>query len=372
MRRWFLYFLRGRSFRGSNRRWWAGVSEALLAAALLLAGVVMLVVSLTLAALYWSPQDGLYISIGFFVLQLVLSTVLIAAGTYWIGRLLRHVGVSAERRGAIATRTNELELLKELRQRRADLPTIARDHFPPRAGRHQSVRLMPSPRNVWGLLSSAIFSVIFVTLATILILVVATAFGNETTDWYDVLAKQLNKNQLGRIPDRPWLAAALLVPISLAACWSIYQFFRQLLKLTGIGQTSLEVSNYPLVPGQTYDVFLSQAGRVRLKLLDVKLVCQEEATYNQGTDIRTEHLTVLDQRLFRRRGISVKPGLPYMAEFKLKIPDHAMHSFKSPNNRIQWKIVVTGQAKSWPKLKRNFAVSVHPTLPLATQPAPKQ
>jgi hypothetical protein len=372
VRRWFLFFLRGRPFSGSNRRWWAGVSEALFAAALLLAGVVILVVSLTLAALNWRSHGGLYISAGFFGLQLVLATVLIAVGAYWIARLLWHVGVSAERRGAIATRANELELLNELRQRREDLPTIPRDYLPPQVGRHQGFRLTPSPRNVWGLLTSVVFSVIFVALATILVLVVATAFGNETTDWYDLLAKRLNQNQLGRIPDRPWLAAALLVPISLAACWSIYQFFRQLLKLTGIGQTSLEVSGYPLMPGETYHVFLSQAGRVRLKLLDVALVCSEEATYNQGTDIRTEHLTVLDQRLFRRRGISVKPGSPFETEFELKIPDNAMHSFNSPNNRIQWKIVVTGQAKSWPRLKRNFAVSVHTTAPHATSPAPIQ
>jgi hypothetical protein len=238
----------------------------------------------------------------------------------------------------------------------------------PKAGTRLSFRLFPSPRNVWSLATSAIFSIALVAMATILALIVVSAFQANPSQWVDAIQEQLGPNQLGEIPDRPWLAAALLVPIGLAAGWSIYQFFRQLLKLTGIGPTSIEVSGYPLMPGQSYDVFLSQSGRVRLKLLDVSLICQEEATFNQGTDIRTERSTVFRQRLLRRRGISVRPGEPFEAEFVLQVPDGAMHSFKSQNNRVQWKIVVTGQAKNWPRLRRNFAVSVHPGAFLAPLP----
>jgi len=368
VRRWYMQFIRGRPFSGSNRRWWAGVAEASLAAALLLAGVVVLVVSLTLAALNWTPDEGLYVSVGFFVLQLVSALLLIAIGTYCIARLLWHVGVSAERRGAIATRANELEQLSEFRRQREDLPTVPRDQFSPQGGQVQPYRLVPSPRNVWGLLTMGVFSIVLVAIGTVLVIIVATAFGFGTTEWSSKLEQRLAQNQLDTFSNRPWLAAAWLVPICLAAAWSIFQFFRQLLKLTGIGQTSIEVSGYPLRPGQSYQVSLSQAGRVRLKLLDVALVCREEATFNQGTDIRTEISTVFNQRLFRQRGISVHPGEPFMTEFELAIPENAMHSFKSPNNRVQWKIVVTGQAKSWPRLRRNFTVSLHPPAQLETRP----
>ena len=363
-----MQFLRGRPFSGSNRRWWAGVAEASLAAALLLAGVVVLVVSLTLAVLNWTPDRGLYISTGFFVLQLLLSVVLMGIGTFCIARLLWHVGVSAERRGAIATRASELELLNEVRRQREDLPTVSRDQFAPQAGRMQPYRLIPSPRNIWGLVSSAVLSVVFVAIATVLMIIIATAFGYGTMEWSTQIERRLADNQLDNFSSRPWLAVAWLIPICLAVVWSIFQFFRQLLKLTGIGQTSLEVSGYPLKPGQSYQVSLSQAGRVRLKLLDVSLVCQEEVTFNQGTDIRTETSDVYEQRLFRQRGISVRPGEPFKAQFELAIPTGAMHSFKSPNNRVQWKIVVTGQAKSWPRLKRNFTVSLHPPAQLETRP----
>lgn len=367
MRRWILLFRRGRPFSGSNRKSLAVVLEASFAASLLLAGVIYLVVVLTLAVLV-PPSDPRQFSAWFFWLQIFLSVSLITIGMYWIARLLWKAGVSAERRGAITTRANELELVSELRQRREDLPTVPRDQISPQIGRTLSYRLIPSPRNVWGLATSAVFSVVLVALATVLVLIVLSALQSDTTNWVDLITKQLGTDQLGEIPDRPWLAVALLIPIGLMACWSIFLFFRQLLKLTGIGPTSIEVSGYPLSPGKSYHVFLSQAGRVRLKLLDVHLICQEEATFNQGTDIRTERATVFEQRLFRNRGISVRPGDPFETEFELKIPDQAMHSFKSQNNRVQWKIVVTGQAKNWPRLKRNFAVSVHPDALLAVQP----
>ena len=195
-------------------------------------------------------------------------------------------------------------------------------------------------------MTSAVFTIGFVVLDTILISTAIASWRKGETDWFE---------------------AGLALPITFAACWSIYQFIRQLLKLTGIGQTFLEIADYPLFPGQTYRAFISQYGRVRLRRLDVCLICQEEATFNQGTDIMTEQATVLDQRLLRRRGIWVTPGNPFEAEFDFSIPAEGMHSFKSQNNRIQWKIVVSAQAKNWPLLKRVFAISVHPASQLATR-----
>ena len=363
-----MQFFRGRPFSGSNRRWWAGVAEATLAAGLLLAGVIVFVFSVTLAVLNWTPDEGLYIFTGFFILQLLMSLVLVGIGTFCIARLLWHVGVSAERRGAIATRASELELLNEVRRQREDLPTVPGDQFAPRAGRKQPFQLVPSPRNLWGLVSSALFSVVFVAISTVLMIIVATAFGFGTTEWSAQLDRHLTDNQLENFSARPWLAVAWMIPICLAAAWSLFQFFRQLLKLAGIGQTTIEVSGYPLRPGKTYQVSLSQAGRVRLKLLDVTLVCLEDVTFNQGTDIRTESIHVFEKRLFRQRGISLRPGKAFRTQFELAIPSGVMHSFKSPNNRVQWKIVVTGQAKNWPRLKRNFTVSLHPPAQLETRP----
>ncbi len=354
-----MYLFSGRPFSGSNRRWLAGVAEALFAAALMFVGVVCFVVSITLAVLR-STQGSLYISVWFLALQILVAISLIAIGSFLIGRLLWQVGASAERRGALASRANELELLNELRKRRGDLPTVPRDHVAPRVGKHLPFRLMPSPRNLWGLITSTAASVILVALVTILILIITNDFQDVASEFYGKIEGRISGKGPDEIPDRPWLAMALLVPIGAAAIWSVFQFFRQLLKLTGIGGTSIEVSGYPLIPGQTYEISLSQTARVRLKLLDVSLICIEEATFRQGTDVRTETAVVYSDRLLRQRGVDTSPGAPFNARFELAIPQRAMHSFISSNNRVQWKIVVTAQAKNWPRLNRNFAVTVHP------------
>ena len=54
--------------------------------------------------------------------------------------------------------------------------------------------------------------------------------------------------------------------------------------------------DHPLLPGGEYEVFVSQAGRGRLGGLDLDLVCEEEAIYQQGTNTRAE----------TRRGSSAK------------------------------------------------------------------
>jgi hypothetical protein len=372
LQNWFRPIIQGRWFRGSNRRWWASVTEAVFAAVLLLTGVVLLSTFITLAIISSRIGAEPTVSRLYFVVQLLIASALIIAGVVWIVRLLWHVGVSAERRGAITARTGDIEILNErildelhlteLRKRRDDLPTVPRDRLLPQAGRVLGVRILPSPRNVWGLMSSALFSVVSVSLLSILVLICAQSFEirSPLVSQLSELSEKITPKELSHIPSRPWLAVGLLLVFIPACGWSIYHFFRQLLKLAGIGPTSIELSSYPLKPGCDAQLFLSQTGRVRLQVLDVDLVCEEEVTYNQGTDIRTEQAVVYEERLLRQRGVSLRIGRPYETQLALSIPSTAMHSFKSTNNRVQWKIIVTAKAKSWPRLHRTFRILVHP------------
>jgi hypothetical protein len=327
-----------RAFSRSNRQWWAAITEAVVAAALLLLGVAMLAIALTLAVLYSTP-DRLYISVWSFALQLLLATMLIGIGAYRIIATLWKVGASAERRGAIANRASEFELFNEIGRPHYHFPSVPADPHPPRRGSRLKFRLQQSKTNLLGLIFWVMLSLVFLAAATTLILTANDSFWRGQLDWW---------------------AGFVAVPIALAACWSAYNFVRQLLKLTAIGPSSIEVSDYPLIPGKTYQVCLLQPGRVRLKLIDVLLECQEEATYTQGTNHRTERRTVFQQRLLRRRGVVLRPDQPLEASFEIAIPLAAMHSFKSASNRITWKIVVLGQARGWPQLTRNFAILVLP------------
>jgi hypothetical protein len=79
-----------------------------------------------------------------------------------------------------------------------------------------------------------------------------------------------------------WLGTAFLVPFVLVGGGTIYWFFRELVLATIIGPTLVEISDHPLRAGGTYELFVSQAGRLKMKLLEILLVCEEEAIYRQG------------------------------------------------------------------------------------------
>ena len=361
MQRWIQLLIQGNWFRGSNRRWWGGVTEALIAATFLLGGFVLLSASITLAIIH--AKDGTVPIFGLhFILRVTIATFLILIGLGWIIRLLWHVGVSAERRKAIAAQASELEILSELRHGREDLPTVPRDRPLPQPGKVLPFRIVASPRNVWGLVSAAISSTISVSISSILVLIFLTPWITESYLGHQIneLSESITPPELVGIPSQPWLAGGLLLVFLPVAGWSIYHFFRQLIKLTGIGLSSVELSNYPLKPGTSCKLFLSQTGRVRLQALNVELICEEQVTYNQGTDIRTEKAIVFSEQLLRQRGISLTSGNAFETELEFKVPASAMHSFKSNNNRIQWKIIVTAKAKKWPRLTRTFRILVFP------------
>ena len=361
MQRWIRLLIQGNWFRGSNRRWWAGITEALVAASFLLGGFVFLSTSLTLAIIQTKSDATSVFDLHFF-LRIIIATFLILIGLGWIIRLLWHVGVSAERRKAISAQASELEIIRELRRRREDLPTVPRDRLVPQPGRALPFQIVPSPRNVWGLVVAALSSAIAVSISSILFLIFSNPWLTKSLfgDQFSEFSQKIAPPEFAGIPQQPWLAGGLLLVFLPATGWSIYHFFRQLIKLAGVGPTSVELSKYPLRPGESCKLFLSQTGRVRLQSLELELICEEQVTYNQGTDIRTENVVVFSKRLMRQRGVPLTAGKAFKTELEFELPAAAMHSFTSTNNRVQWKIIVTAKAKKWPNLTRTFRILVFP------------
>jgi len=275
---------------------------------IVLAGIVLLAATITLNVLLSTPGE-MYISAGYLSLRIALAVAMIAIGCYYIIGLLWKVGVSRERREALVNRAGEIDLLNDFRRRRDDLPAVPVE--PPLQGTRFPFRLTSSSRDLWALIISASMSVMLVAIAS--------AFAE---------AKQAS----------PGAIAIIFSPlICLAAILFLYRFFRQLLKLTGIGPTIIELSEYPLHPGSTCQVRLFQPGRIGLKVVTAWLVCQEEATFDEGTDIRTESRDVYRERLFRKRSVSVSPDQAFDTEFEMKIPPGAMHSFKSDDGKLSFK-----------------------------------
>jgi hypothetical protein len=127
-----------------------------------------------------------------------------------------------------------------------------------------------------------------------------------------------------------------------------------------MGQTTLEISDLPLLPGREFQVAIAQHGHVAMKSLQLWLVCEEEATYMQGTDIRTEAREVYRQSCFERCDFRIEPGVAFTETCSVPVPPTAMHSFQSAHNVVRWKLVVRGEAESWPLFERGFPIVVYP------------
>jgi hypothetical protein len=141
----------------------------------------------------------------------------------------------------------------------------------------------------------------------------------------------------------------------------VYALVRQLLITTGVGPTRMEISRHPLHPGESCNLYLSQAGRLTIKSLEVLLVCEEHATYRQGTDTRTDQRRLLEQSVYRRDGFEIDPTVPFEDQWSIAIPAAAMHSFKSTHNEVRWKLLVKGDVAGWPNFEREYPVIVFPS-----------
>ncbi len=173
---------------------------------------------------------------------------------------------------------------------------------------------------------------------------------------YAVLAV---KNHLAGLPD--WSLTLFVIPFALIGMGTIAIFLRQLLTVTGIGPTLVEISDHPLHCGSQYRLFLSQSGRLRMQRVSVALVCEETATYRQGTNTRTETRDVYRQELYHGENVTIRSDAPFETELEFSVPERAMHSFKSDHNEVNWVLAIEGDVAGWrPNYKRLFSLIVRP------------
>jgi hypothetical protein len=279
-------------------------------------------------------------------LVLLVPISFIAIGGAGLIYTLFHWGKSAERRSAAVRRVASLDLFDQLDETAKMYPYVPLgDSLMDSPGTTLSYRLPMSASPGWRLFAAAVACVSW--NAVVLALLVAYFVG---------------KGRAG--PD--WPFAVFVVFGVLAGLVLIYYFIRQLLLTTGVGPTLLEISDHPLVPGGQYQLFVSQTGKLTMDSLDVALVCDEEATYRQGTDTRTDRRRVYEDHLWSRKGFAIEQGLPFEVRCDLHLPLSAMHSFRAGYNEIQWKLVVRGEVQGWPSFERVFPIVVRPVV--AAQP----
>jgi len=331
--------------RGNRRTgspWLGTVGEVLFSSAMFVLGVTSLTALILAQTLSRSPPfpPGL----GFWVLVLVLSSFVLLGGGGVIWTVL-HASATRERRSALVRRAANLDLRGPSRPPTAAASPPVYPNIPSDAnltnspGVKLSYRLPVVQSPAWRLVFASVFGLIWNVSAAFLIYFAVKSILSGQPEWFLVL---------------------FIIPFVAVGVWVVRDFVRQMLIHTGIGPTHLEISGHPLRPDTGYQVYVSQGGRLSMHSLTLSLVCEEAATSQQGTDLRTETKVVFDRQIFRQTHFRIDPGLPFEHQCSVEIPAHAAHSFQSEHNAVNWKLVVRGEAESWPPFERAFPVIVYP------------
>src|SRR5262245_24669206 len=328
---------RGQRRTGSNLV--GSLGEAVFFGSLFLLGTISL--SALIINYLVKPDAGSYVLFAgrwLFMLLMGSCVALVGAGLFWT--VLR-VGTSAERRGALASRAADIDLVNEAVPRPRNYPGVPPfDGLSNSPGIELAYRLPPAETPVWRLLATTIFTLLWNFVICLMITVPV-----------------ISAHIAGR---HDWPLTLLLVPFWAVSYWSIRYFFQLLMLHTWMGHTTLEISDMPLAPGREYQVAIAQHGHVAMGSLQLWLVCEEEATFTQGTDIRTEVREVYRQLCYQRRDFRVEPAAPFRGECSVVVPLAAMHSFQSRHNAVRWRLVLHGAADGWPEFVRGFPVVVYP------------
>jgi len=272
-----------------------------------------------------------------------LPTAFVVFGLVGLGRTLLQSRTSRERRAALARQAADLELFEPQRADGSKHPTVPRvADLKNSPGTTLAYRLPIATKPSWQLFAAAM----------------TCLFWNALVAVFATLAIR------GALAGRPdWFLILFCVPFVAAGVWLCYYLARQFLITTGIGATRVEISDHPLLPGHEFELLLSQTGKLEIALLEILLVCDEEATYIQGTDTVADVQRVCEQSIVREENLRIQPGLPYEKRVKFRVPAMAMHSFKGAYNSVSWKLVVRGIVARWPDYERIFPVIVHPKAP---------
>jgi hypothetical protein len=329
-------FVKKRGTRRTGARWPGLLAEGALFAALLAIGVYALywlIVRVLLdeqAAYGWWPWLAIVIPVG-----------LIVVGATNLVLLLWQSTTSTERRAAVAAKATGWELPgaqpKTLRPTLPAVPAI--DAVTDSPGVRLAFRLPIDAASGWVSFTMAAVCLVWNTLVAIFVL-------------------QIIEQHVAGRPN--WLLTWLMVPFVLAGLWTLFALGRQILQSIAIGPTCVEVSSHPLVPGGTFRGFVSQSGRLHVRWLQVQLVCEEQAVYQQGTDTRRDSHRVFRKTIYGQRKFDITPEEMFQTEFEFTVPESAMHSFVSPHNAVVWALVVRGRMARWGDFERRFPIYVYP------------
>jgi hypothetical protein len=349
--RWLRLWGKKRGSRMSG--WWlmGQVGEAAFFGLLLLLGTVSLTTVVTWQV-FWPESNVLRIGFGFWLMVIASSSFIIIGLTGFILKISRTLS-SPERRSVRAKKAKRDYRRRSLMDNESSegcLPDIQDLKDSP--GVRLAYRLAEQSVQRLQLIVSALFVVAWNSLVAVLLVIAAQNFLSGKPSWF------LN---------------LLLLPFLTVSVLATHWFFRLFRVHAGIGPTAVEISDLPLLPGKTYQVYVCQYGRAVIKDLKIRLSGYEETTYQQGTDSRTERAEFAsydamlegagsdeNRAQVLRFPLRIEPENPLELVCQIRLPHDMMHSFHGMHNSVRWKIVVEGETPSWPVFYRSFPVVVYP------------
>jgi hypothetical protein len=286
-------------------------------------------------------------SLWMWLLSILPASFLLIGGAGTVRAILQST-TSAERRSALAGKATGIDLFDNARAHEIDYPQVPRTvNVTDSPGTRLAYRLPAELASGWRFFGTSL----------------VCFFWNGVVLW--AVVRVIVDFRSGRAGPLALLVVLLFV---LGGAALAYQFIRRLRQVIAVGTTLVEIASHPLHPGQSCDLLIVQSGRTRVRSFEALLVCEEEASYLQGTDARTARQRVYQQRVVYREAVDVEPGHPLECDCVLKVPRTAMHSFKSQHNEIKWKLLVRAEMSGWTDFEKGFPMIVHPEPGLSTEP----
>lgn len=159
-----------------------------------------------------------------------------------------------------------------------------------------------------------------------------------------------------------WFATAIVSPfvligLALAVLALVGTVYTVLIAMR-VARPLLEVSAYPLRLGETYELFLSQPGPLRLRRLRVLLVCKATLVEGVGEDAIDKTVTTHEAELLRHHDLTIHHGKPFRARCTLTVPAEARTSCEAKHHEVAWQLLVQGDLHRWPAFEFPFSVAV--------------
>lgn len=341
MARLFRLWEKKRGGRRTGSRLAGSVGEAIFFGVLFLLGASSLAEVITSQIVNPTPEL-MKPGFGFWLMVLVMASFVLLGGAGVVLTALQ-AGASVERRSALVKRATRIDLISDALPSTQEFPNVPRDtDLTNSPGVQLAYRLPSTQQSVWRLVLATVVALVLSAMTSIIAGVVISQHWRGEPDWFLTL---------------------FAIPLAAVTGWAIRHFFQGLAAETRFGPTCVEISAHPLLPDHQYEIFVSQAGRFSLPTFTVSLMCEEEATYSQGTDIRIEKRVVHEQEVLRREGIRIETGMPYESSGTFQIPRQAMHSFQAGHNAVRWKLLVRGTTDRGTSWTRSFPVVVCPAAP---------